>query len=242
MLDQSQVDAWLAEFLAKLKEAFGQRLRWVGHHGSWASGEARLESDIDCMVVLDRIDEDDLTAVREAVSSVPRGLESTRHTLELASGVLRSVSELRLTPRFALVQYFYGCKVLHGTLDGIVNKPEPRDLLEDIKLKVSEDLIAARHYLIFYPHEDSQSVHKLKYFFKCAFYALQSLVLLTQGKFINRKDAIGKYLENEDDKEVVRVIRDWHKLEADRIARPLYYIKLLDRWGRSMIKRLEDYA
>jgi predicted nucleotidyltransferase len=242
MIDQNQVDTWLAEFVTKLKEAFGGRLVWVGHHGSWASGEARPESDIDCMVVLDRIEEDDLTLVREAASSMPQGLESSRHTLELASGILRSVSELKLTPRFALVQYFYGCKVLHGSLDGIVRKPEPRDLLEDIKLKVSENTIAARHYLVFYPHESTKSVHKLKYFFKCAFYALQSWVLVTQGRFINRKDDIGEYLEEEIDKNVVRITHDWHKLEADRTARPLYYIELLDRWGRSMIKRLETYA
>ncbi len=35
MLDQRTVDQWLGEFLARLKNIFGDRLVFVGHHGSW---------------------------------------------------------------------------------------------------------------------------------------------------------------------------------------------------------------
>ena len=39
MLSQSEVDQWLADFLLKLKERFGDRLVFAGHHGSWARGK-----------------------------------------------------------------------------------------------------------------------------------------------------------------------------------------------------------
>ena len=36
MLDQRAVDQWLDRFVGKLKNTFGDRLLFVGHHGSWA--------------------------------------------------------------------------------------------------------------------------------------------------------------------------------------------------------------
>jgi predicted nucleotidyltransferase len=182
MMDQGQVDAWLASFLAKLKDRFGDRLVWVGHHGSWGRQEARPESDIDCIVVLDRVEDTDLNTYRDVVSSMP-------NARTLGSGLLMSVAELREMPRFHLVQFFYGRRVLYGSLQGIVAPPDPEELVTDIRLKAFDNLHAARHYLL-YPHDLPRAVHKLKYPFKNCFYALQSWLLLTRGKFIPLKNEI----------------------------------------------------
>jgi len=230
MCDQARVDRWLAEFLQRLREAFGDRLVFVGHHGSWARGEARPDSDIDAMLVLDRIEAPDLAAYREAVEAMP---DANR----LASGFLVSIPELQAWPRSEVLQFFYGCKVLHGSVDGIVSKPRDADLVEDIRRKAAENLFDARHYLL-YPHERSESVHKLGYRFKKCFFALQSLVLLREGKFAGRKHDLLRSLSDPDDREVIRVARDWAELEQDRSARPLYYIELLERWSRKMLSRV----
>lgn len=233
MLNQSQVDAWLAEFLIKLKGKFGDRLVWVAHHGSWARGEPGPESDIDCMVMVDKIKDRDLIAFRDIISSMP-------DAQTLASGSLMSIAELKLTPRIFMVQCFHGCKVLYGSIEGIVDPPTPQDLIQDIRIKADDNLHAARHYLLF-PHDLPKVVHKLKYHFKNCFYALQWWILINESKFIPRKDDIIEMLDDTDDKEVVRVARDWHKLEDDRTQRPAYYIELLERWSRGMIAKLETY-
>ena len=113
MLDQMAVDRWLAAFLDGLREAFGERPLFVGHHGSWARGEATPESDIDTMVILDHIAPEDLAAYRAVVDAMPEGGRD-------ASGLFDSIAEVRAKPRSERLQYFHGCKVLHGTVDGIL--------------------------------------------------------------------------------------------------------------------------
>jgi predicted nucleotidyltransferase len=233
MLNQSQVDVWLTEFVTKLREAFGERLVWVGHHGSWARGEPRPESDIDCMVVLDNVEDTDLKTFRGIIHSMP---EANR----LASGSIMSISELKMTPRLYMLQCFYGLKVLYGSIEGVVEPPGPDDLVEDVKFKADENLHAARHYLL-YPHDLAEVVHKLKYNFKRCFYALQSWVLLTEGRFTDTKAEIIEMLDDNVDKEVIRVARDWYEITDDLSDRPAYYIGLLERWSRNMMRKLETF-
>ena len=233
MLNEKTVKTWLDDFLTKLKRSFGQRLQFVGHHGSWARGEGEPESDIDVIVVLDRIESKDLTIFRDILATMP-------NAKSIASGSLTSISELQVWPRFDLIQLFHGCKSLHGTLNDIVKKPTSIDLLEDIRIKASSNLFAARHYLL-YPHDLSKVVHKLYYPFKSCFYALQSWILMRKGKFVLLKDELLGVLPDADDQAVIRVTKDWRYSEKDREERPLYYIQLLERWSRSMLSRIQAY-
>jgi len=60
MLTQADVDSWLEEFHQRLLDRFGDRLVFLAHHGSWARGEARPDSDIDAFVIVDRVDDETL--------------------------------------------------------------------------------------------------------------------------------------------------------------------------------------
>lgn len=233
MLDQRTVEQWLGEFLARLKNTFGDRLVFVGHHGSWARGEGKAESDIDITTVLDRVGPKDLRAFRNIVVSMP-------NAKNLASGGLYSIVEIQTGPRFEGAQLFYEYKVLYGILDDIIKKPTPFDWLEDVRFKASSNLFTARHYLL-YPHDPMKVVHKLYYPFKCCFFGLQSWIILSEGRFVALKDDLIDTLTDADDREVVRVARDWRESEKDREKRPLYYIELLERWSRKMLLRVHTY-
>jgi len=232
-MDEKSVKTWLTDLLDKLKDCFGERLLFVGHQGSWARAEGNPGSDIDVMVILDHIDSPDLVAFRSIVARMP-GAE------RVASGGFFLVSELQAWPRWKLLQFFYGCRSLHGSINGILPKPNSEDLLTDIRVKASYNLFASRHYLL-YPHELSKVVHRLNYPFKYSFYTLQSWVLLRDARYVARKDELLNILSDNDDREAVRVARDWRGSEEDREARPLYYIRLLERQSRNMLLRIQTY-
>ena len=232
MLDEAAVERWLSEFVSRMVDAFGTRLVCVLHHGSWARGEGGPESDIDTIVVLDRIEAEDLDVYRGVVDAMP-------NAARWASGLLNSAAELQASPRAELVQYFYGRKVLHGSLDGIVECPTARDLLEDVRWKASANLLIARHYLLF-PHELRDRAHRLHYPFKECFYALQAWMLARCGEFYARKDDLLAVLTEADDRAVVEAARDWRESGADREARPRHSFELLERWCRSMLSRVGE--
>jgi len=226
----ARVDGWLTELVGRLRSAFGERLAFVGLHGSWARAEPREESDIDVGVVIDRVDTEDLTTFRAIIADMP-------DARRVASGIFVSVPELQALRGFEPIQFFYGCNVLHGTLEGIIERPGRVDIREHIQVTASANMFHARHYLL-YPHDWSKAVHKLYYPFKQCFYALQSWILLCEGRFVPTKDGIIEQLTDADDREVVRVARDWHELQQDREQQPLCYIELLERWSRNMLLKL----
>jgi len=232
MLDQSAVNSWLGDFVSRLRDAFGDRLVFVGHHGSWARGEAVDGSDIDTITVLDRVEPQDLVAYRAVINSMPGGGVA-------ASGILNSVPEMRSLPPAGLLECFHGCQVLHGNLAGVVECPGAADLIEDARRKAADNLSAARHYLL-YPHDLAQKVHALHYPFKYCVYALQAWMLAQTGQFIARKEHLLAALDDADDRSVIAVVRDWRKTREDREARPRYYFELLERWSRKMLLRLGE--
>ena len=62
---------WMEAFIARMRQAFGDRLAFVGLQGSRARGEATPKSDIDVVVVLDRLEADDISAYRTALEGLP---------------------------------------------------------------------------------------------------------------------------------------------------------------------------
>jgi len=59
----AMVEATLDAFLTGVRERFGPRVVTIRLFGSYARGEARADSDVDCLVLLDRADRDDERAI-----------------------------------------------------------------------------------------------------------------------------------------------------------------------------------
>lgn len=90
------LDVWLADYVRVMRSAFGGRVRFIGIQGSRARGEAAEGSDIDVVLILDRLDFDDLRRCREAAEALPHR--------ELLCGFVSGADELRGWDRAVLFE------------------------------------------------------------------------------------------------------------------------------------------
>lgn len=65
------MDKRVDDFLGHVESGFGDRIVFLGLQGSYARGEAGPDSDIDIVLILDRVDEDDLSAHRAFIAASP---------------------------------------------------------------------------------------------------------------------------------------------------------------------------
>ena len=83
-----QLDKWLELWREAVEGEFGaQRVYFMGIQGSRARGEAREESDIDVVLILDALTADDAERYRKCVAALPErdklcGFVSGRRELE----------------------------------------------------------------------------------------------------------------------------------------------------------------
>ena len=231
MLTQNDVDAWLDDFRRRLLECFGERLVFLAHHGSWARGEARPESDIDAFVIVDHVDDETLDAYRAIIDAMPLTGE------HMVSTFFGSRAELSVWPRHEQIQCWFGCKILHGDLAELVEPPTDQDFITDVRLKASEHLHMARHYLL-HPHDMTGRMRQLKYPFKEAVYALQSWMYLTTGKRHDTKLEMLDALKDETDREIVLAVTNWPAIASDEPDVATEHAALLERYARRMLGRL----
>jgi predicted nucleotidyltransferase len=64
------VEATLSGFVRGVRERFGARVAAIRLFGSYARGEATAESDVDCLVLLDRVDPADDRAVTDLAADL----------------------------------------------------------------------------------------------------------------------------------------------------------------------------
>lgn len=63
---------WLAEYRKRVSKLFSDRILFLGIQGSYARGEMTETSDVDVVLILDRMELEDLEAYRVEMRSLPQ--------------------------------------------------------------------------------------------------------------------------------------------------------------------------
>ena len=111
--------AWAKMLAEKALAHFGARVWFMGLQGSVRRGAATESSDIDFVLILDRLDTADLSAYRELVRSMPDS--------EKACGFVSGRKELLAWPRADLFQFYHDTEALYGSLSEVGALLCPRD-------------------------------------------------------------------------------------------------------------------
>jgi len=93
----------------RIEEKFGDRLVCLGLRGSFARGEATVDSDIDAVLILDTVSMEDLYAYREILRWLPQP--------EKVCGFVSGKEELAKWDRSDLFQFCMDTQPICGSLD-----------------------------------------------------------------------------------------------------------------------------
>ncbi len=182
------LDQYLSDLLSACKTTFGDRLVYVGLQGSHLRGEASATSDIDVMLVLDRLTVPDLDAYR--------GILKRIGSYERSCGFVCSRDDLLHWTPLEAADLLYATKDLYGTLSELLPKATRTDEINSVKVGLGNLYHALCHR---YLHTDREnSINKFRGTCKSLFFLIRSLHHLESGTFLLSKKALSEQVSASD--------------------------------------------
>lgn len=175
------IDAYLRCIIGLLQDAFGTRLLYVGLQGSYLRGEAHENSDIDVMVVLDRLTVEDMMRYRTVIASAGQQ--------DRACGFICGREELAHWNPCEICHLLHTTHDCYGELAPLVPSYTQEDVRTFVKLSVGNLYHMLCHT---YVHAgDAACAQLLPDAWKQVFFILQNVTFLKNGRFYqNRRELL----------------------------------------------------
>lgn len=110
---------WMAAYVSAMLRTFGDRVRFIGLQGSRGRGEAGPDSDIDVVLILDRLAPTDLAVCRAAAADLPER--------DKLCGFVSGAEELAAWDRGELFQFRHDTTDVYGCLSDLLPPEAPGD-------------------------------------------------------------------------------------------------------------------
>lgn len=216
------LNTYLHDLIAACKEAFPERLLYVGLQGSYLRGEAHERSDIDVMVLLDRFSVADMDIYRSILKRI--GL------FELSCGFICGREEMLRWNPLEICQIKHTTKDLFGTLTDYLPDSTRTDEINYCKLSLGNLYHALCHR---YLHSDQpKNIGKLRAHSKDLFFLIQNMHFLETGTFVLAKRDLYCVVSDED-----RAMLDLAAITDDSDFDEAFSSVFL--WCRNAFKRLD---
>ena len=193
------INDWTNIICEKIKSVFKERVLFIGFQGSYRRGEASDSSDIDMVVILDKIDIEDLKKYKEIVSSMDNS--------DKACGFISGVQELKSWSSAEVFQLYNDTKALYGNLDNIVKKPDKKDAAQAVYIGAQGVYHAACHSFL-YSDDLKRSLYEL---YKQIFFILQARYFVKYNEYISSKNELLSKLDGTE-KELMNICLNREKI------------------------------
>lgn len=170
----------------KLTDIFGEKLLFFGLQGSYARGEATANSDIDLVVILDKLTFEDLKTYKNILDEFPEK--------EKFCGFISGKKEIQNWSKQDIFQFFYDTKPILGILSSVIDPPS----IDDIKLSVKISAENLYHSAIHSYLHSKAPQENLVSLYKTSFFILQAKYFIENNKYIPAKKAFLQHLDNPD--------------------------------------------
>ena len=214
-------DCWIEDFKIRLISLFGDRIKLFGIQGSYGRNEQTSESDIDVVIILDKLSFDDLQKYRNMIDSLPE-----RNKI---CGFTSGVSELYGWEKSDLIQLYLDTKPILGAFDSFNISFSDDDIKRAVLTGACNIYhIASHNFLHAKDDETIKALYKtarfvvrMKYYYDTGNYisSMKELYGLTDGSDHN---IIGSYLELYDN--------NMNNIEFEVLS------KRLIEWSRNIIR------
>lgn len=184
-MDERELNIWMTRFVEALRGAFGSRLVFVGLQGSRGRKEAGPDSDIDVVVLLDRLDGEALAAYDALADALPHR--------ELLCGFVADAATLYAWDRADCFQFYYDTTPWLGSLDTVLAAPTRKDARRAAHTGACGIYHACCHNLL---HAQDPAV--LAELAKAVRFVLTARHFARTGEYLGRKAALRAALPPEE--------------------------------------------
>lgn len=206
------------EFMNKLDEAFGQRVWFAGLQGSYCRGEATDESDIDMVVILDRLCPSDIAKYNNMLDTLPYR--------DLTCGFLSGKDELFNWEPSDLFQLCYDTKPIKGTFDNILRLVDKRAVDRAIKIGVCNIYHGCVHNMLY-----DKSEEILCSLYKNSTFTIRAICFNETGKYFKTREEL---LENISDCDKV-ILNTYLRLKQGETVDFSVMSNLLFAWAQNLL-------
>lgn len=213
------IAAYTRDFARVMRDAFGERLVYIGLQGSYARGDANENSDVDMMVVLSSLDLDALDAYRNALDSLAYDVQKC--------GFICAKDDIAHWNKPELCQLLFTTRDVFGSLSALVPPYDRSDVIAYVKLGAGNLYHALCHRYVYGGAENA--VASLNGMVKEAFFLAQGAHYLDSGDYcLDKRALLG--IARGTDKDVMRLV-------LGQRGAPKQDLALLMRYCQEIISR-----
>lgn len=212
------IKLWMEHFTELLKQTFGHRIYFVGLQGSYGRGEATESSDIDVVVILDKLTTDDIKTYNYMLDTLTKR--------ELICGFISGKDELINWEPSDLFQFYYDTTPIVGTLDELLTKLDKAAVQRAIKIGSCNLYHGCVHNMLY---EKSHDI--VRGLYKSASFVIQAIAFNNTGKYIKHQKDLLEAIKGEE-KEILNDFISLKKgaaVEFDPMSERLF------NWVRKLI-------
>lgn len=218
------IENYISRLIDLLLDRFGSRLLYVGLQGSYFRAEATDSSDIDIMVILDRLHISDLDSYRSIILSLEEPDKSC--------GFICSKADMANWNPCEIGHLLHSTKDCYGMLSRFIPPFTEHDIRNFVKLSLNNTYHDICHRYIHSGRDDSMA--KLPDSYKGVFFILQNLYYLEHGEYIQTKAALLPLLTGKNQAVLERSI----ELSKGRLHDFSESFELLFTWCQDTMKSL----
>ena len=205
------ISKFLDAFIQLLNTTFGQRVWFVGLQGSYARGEATDTSDVDIVVILDKLSAEDICSYNAMLDMLPHR--------ELICGFLSGKNEVLNWESADLFQFYYDTKPIKGNLDVLLPLINDDAICRAIKTGVCNIYHGCVHNMLY---EKSEEI--LKGLYKSASFVIQAIAFRQTGNYFSHQSELMQVVSAEEKVilDIFLAMKNGDMVDFDKVSNALF--------------------